>query len=511
MKHLTPRRALFAATLLAGCAGGGQPAPTAGFPAPQAGDDGIVIAESSLVMGAAQATTVTGTVDDCTGPGTGVVVTSTLHDARFLFGPNGEPCEAAELLFDGREEANRRQADPSIALTFHDSLGPRPEGLTETSLPGLEPIPTIRLKSEILNKMAAIEPAAGTVPATPASAQVQLTAIKTDPLVSTLTTWQRQDDTYARRSAQASAMANAEASAAASRDLNHMVKDTRTTTSAEAMAKMMAELRERERQVQEEQRRHAETLKRAQENRQITSAARSQWQSKEQELQAQLTATQQRMAQFEQLAQRLSADKSTKEQAYQAKISNLTADLKAAEAQADVARRELILEAAAKIAEAEQLASAAKIQEQQIKLREATRLKAEAETMMDRALAMQTGGNVVVAGVGAPPPVPLPLLSTPVTVVANGKTLPDILTDVLKQVAPQAGEWKADWQLSVARQHVLQENWSLAAEAPVEDVLAQLSQQVQAAHGFSLTFTQFGQSRLLVVTDATPPTAQTAP
>ncbi len=511
MMRLTPRRALFAATtLLAGCAGMGQQAASGGFPAPQPNDGGIVIAESHMVMGASDATTVTGTVDDCSGPGTGVVVTSTLHDARFLFGPNGEPCEAAEMLFDGRTEANRRQADPAIALTFHDSLGPKPESRTTSSLPGLEPIPTIRLKSEILSTMAAIEPAAGkggTVPARPAP--VQVAAVKADPLVSTLTSWQRQDDAYARRSAQANA--NAEATAAASRDLSHIVKDTRTTTSAEAMATMMAELRERERQVQEEQRRHAETLKRAQENRQITAAARTQWQSKEHELQAQLSATQQRMAQFEQLAQRLSADKSAKEQAYQAKISTLTADLRAAEAQADVSRRELILEAAAKIAEAEQLASAAKIQEQQIKLREAARLKAEAETMMDRALAMQAGGNVVVAGVGAPPAVPLALLRTPVAVVANGKSLPDILTDVLKQAAPQAGEWQADWQLSVPRQHILQDTWSLTAEAPIEEVLAQLSQQVQAAHGFGLTFTQFAQSRLLVVTDATPPTAQTTP
>ena len=40
--------------------------------------------------------------------------------------------------------------------------------------------------------------------------------------------------------------------------------------------------------------------------------------------------------------------------------------------------------------------------------------------------------------------------------------------------------------------------------------LAQLKQQVKEAHGQELVFTRFGQSRLLVVTDATPPAAEGA-
>lgn len=485
--------ALAASTLLAGCATASRSGETA-FPAPRLSDEGVIIAESSLVTGVSKGNSIVGATDDCTGPGLGVTVGTTLGDDRFLFDKNGEPCEAAQTLFDGRSEAHQRQSDPSISLKFFDG-----KPLQTGDLPDLQPVPTIRLNSELLPQqtdLARIEPAAGpaTVPAKP----VQLAATKPDPVLATLASWQSQDTVYASRSA--------EATAAAERNLSNIVNSTRAETEQEKMAKLMAQLRERERQVQEEQRRHAETLERAQQNRDVTVAARTEWQQKEAELEGQLKAAQQRLAQVEQVAQRLNAEKTTTEQAYQEKISTLSADLKAAEQQADTSRRELILQAAAKIAEAEQLASAAKIQEQQIKLREAARLKAEAETMMDRALAMNAGSNVLVNGVGAPPAVPLQLMETPVTVVANGKTLPEILTDVLKQAAPQAGQWKADWQLAAANKKLLQDKWSLTAEAPVEQVLAQLNQQVKASYGFPLLFTQFGQSQLLVVTEATPPT-----
>ncbi len=493
---------LTASTLLAGCAAVPVSRPTA-FEAPRLSDEGVVIAESALVTGVSKGNSITGATDDCSGPGLGVTVGTTRGDDRFLFDKNGEPCDSAEMLFDGRAQSNQRQSDPSISLKFFDGKANKTAG----DLPDLEPIPTIRLKSELLPEgtqlvqtdLSRIEPAAGPAKATVPAAPVQVAAVsKPDPVLATLASWQNQDDVYAARSD--------EAAAAAERNLNNIVKSNRAQAEQDNMAKLTAQLRERERQVQEEQRRHAETLERAQRNRDVTVAARTEWRQKEAELEGQLKATQQRLAQIEELAQRLNAEKAQKEKVYQAQISTLSSDLKVAEQQADVSRRELILQAAAKIAEAEQLASAAKMQEQQIKLREAARLKSEAETMMDRALAMNAGQNVVVNGVGAPPAVPLQLMDTPVTIVANGKTLPEILTDVLKQAAPQAGPWKADWQLAGANKKLLTDKWSLTAEAPVEQVLAQLNQQVKASYGFPLLFTQFGQSQLLVVTEATPPT-----
>lgn len=496
---------------LAGCMATSGAAPQSVFAPPHVGDGGVVIAESSLVTGVSKGNTVTGKTDDCTGPGLGVTVQTTTAGANYLFDKNGEPCEAAETLFDGRSALNQRQTDPAITLNFHDSLGPVP---SRDSLPSLKPVPEIRLKSELLpNGAAAIEPAAGpadgqlelgnkAAPIVPAVPVANAIPAKPDPLVATLNAWDNQDTVYANRSA--------EANAAADRQIDKISKDIQSSRDQDNVAKLTAQLRERERQVEEEQRRHAETLARAEKNREVTTAARAEWQQKEQELQANLQVTQARLAQFEDLSNHLAADKATKEKAYQDQIANLSSDLKVAESQADTSRRELILKAAAKIAEAEQLASAAKVQEQEIKLREAARLKAEAETMMDRALAIKAGQNVVVDGVGAQPAVPLALMETPVIVHANGQTLSDILTTILAQAQPQAGQWKAEWQLTAASQYILKEKWSLTAEAPFQQVLAQLQQQVKAAHGIALTFTQFGQSRLLVVTDATPLTVEDA-
>lgn len=507
------RRTLLATSCLAGglwlsaCATA-PVATSSTFPPPAMADDGIVIAESAMVPGLSLGNTITGGTDDCTGPGLGITVEGTLNTQRFLYDKNGEPCDAAQMLFDGRAAINQRGSDPSINLTFHNSFGAAPQGNGLDSLPGLEPIPTIRLQSSALmpeNALDTIEPAAGSIhlgnKAAPQAAQ-PMAPKGPDPLVATLNSWQKQDVVYATRSD--------EATAAAERNLDHIARGNQARTDQENLAKLTATLRERERQVQEEQRRHTETLERAQKNRDITLAAREQWQQKEGELQANLAATQERLRQYEELSRRLAAEKDTKEQAYQQKIATLGADLKAAEAQADTSRRELVLKAAAKIAEAEQLANAAKLQEQEIKLREAARLKAEAETMMDRALAMKAGNNVVVGGMGLPPAVPLALMETPVVLHANNQTLPDILAGILNQAVPQAGEWKADWQLSPQVQHLLKEKWSLTAEAPLQQVLAQLQQQVAAAHGVSLQFTQFGQSRLLVVTDATPPASDAA-
>lgn len=485
---------------LEGCASTASPAPESVFAPPHEGDDGVVIAESAVVQGVSKGGSVTGAVDDCTGPGLGVTVEGTLSGDHYLFDKNGEPCDAAQTLFDGRNDITKRQTDPAITLNFRDNLGPLPD---KDALPGLQPIPEIKLKSELLpNANAAIEPAAGPSTAqlgnktAPAVQVASIAPAKADPLVATLASWDKQDAVYAERSS--------EANDAANREIGKISKDVQGAREQENVSKLMAELRERERQVEEEQRRHAETLARAQQNREITTAARAEWQQKEQELQNNLDSTKQRLAQFEDLSQHLAADKTAKEKAYQEQISNLSNDLKVAEAQADTSRRELVLQAAAKIAEAEQLGHAAQMQEQEIKLREAARLKAEAETMMDRALAIKAGNSVVVGGVGAPPAVPLALMDTPVVLHANGQTLSDILTTILGQAQPQAGQWKAEWQLTPAAQYIMKEKWSLTAEAPVQQVLSQLQQQVKAAHGLSLTFTQFGQSRLLVVTDATP-------
>lgn len=469
-------RTLAAAVLLTtalsavGCATTSAPTQTV-FSAPHANDGGVVVAESFMVPGTTTATDNAGATDDCSGPGLGIRVDSSTSGGNFLYDKNGEPCEAAQTVFNGNSALGSRAADPSIALSFYDQTGPLPDTLGDAD------VPAIKLTSKLYKN---------------AQNPNGVGAPKGDPLLATLTKWERQDATTVTRID--------EADAAAARNLNNITKNARNDQ--ENQAQLMAKLRERERQVEEERLRNEATLERAQANRATTSAAQTAWQQKENELQAELDATRQRLAQFQQLNQRLTAEKSAKEQAYQNRISSLSSDLKAAEIQSDASRRELVLQAAAKIAEAEQLAHAAQIQEQDSRLREAARLKQEAQTMMDRALAIKAGQGVVVQGVGAPEAAPMALLQTPVVVHARQQTIQAILDDLLTQARPQAGKWQADWQLSAGAQRLLSEKWSLTAEAPLQDVLSQLQQQVKVADGITLTFTQFTQSRLLVVTDA---------
>lgn len=515
--------ALALAAPLVGCTSARDSADN--FPAPFIGDEGILVAESQMVPGITGAASITGTTDDCGGPGLGVMVGGSVSSGKYLYDSNGEPCDASVTIFDGRTKVDSRPADPGIALTFHDAIGPLPTATgdiprIDTSIAPLKvkpPVPaTEKVKpgtpgSEVGSpKVTTAEPPAQVAPAQDAALPekrvvAEAPAPKPDPLMSTLTTWQKQDGVTSARAQ--------EAADAASRNLENIAKEQRSTQEQETIAQLSARLRERERQIQEEQRRQAETLERAEKSRQQTAAAKQNWSQRESELQNELDATQQRLKQFENLNNRLQQQKTEKEQVYQSKIIGLTTDLKAAQAQADLSRRDLIIQAAAKIAEAEKLAAAAAMQEQDAQLREATRLKQEADRMMDQALAIQNGQPAAASNLEniSPAAGNLPLEAAPVTIHAKNQTLEQLLANVLTQASAQAGPWKSDWQLSAKAQYILKEKWSLTAEAPVQQVLDQLATQVKDAHNITLTFSQFSQSRLLVVTDTPSNSKKVAP
>lgn len=479
-------------------------------PPPKTGDGGVLVAESKMLPGGVAGKT-GGPVNDCTGPGIGVAVQGSVDGSKYQYDSNGEPCKLAELLFDGRTEVGQRPADPGIALSFYDPLElTRPTTSKRAQPERLAAIPPIKVQSELLDikPLSPLEGGgklAGPAPLVldmrnPTPARDQLASrLKTaqstgqDPLVATLTSWQRQKGDAPLP----------EADAAALRKIDNLGKGVLPQSEEDTLAQMASHLRERERQIEEERRRHLQNQGYQEESDARGAIARNEWQQRENELTKQLDENRNRLDQLEQLAQRLRDEKEQKEKAYQKKISSLSADLQAAQAQADASRRQLILQAAAKIAEAEQIAKAARMQEQDMKMREAVRMQEEAESMMDRALSAD-GNRVAMGGVSASVPSnlgPLLLSETPVVIHAKNQSLEDLLATVLQQAKPRAGVWKADWQLSPGAQKLLKEKWSLTAEASVQQVLAQITQQVQAKHGLTLSFTQFNKSRLLVVTD----------
>lgn len=495
-----------APVMVAGC--GGIPEVSTFGPAPKLGDDGIVVAES--YMGGD--TTSLGPVNDCTGPGMGVGVQGSFTDDAYQYDDNGEPCRVAELLFDGGSVVGKRPADPGITVAFHDNMSmTKPTASGRVKAEKLEAIPSVEVKSELL-RIKKLSPSknVGDV-AAPVPLVLNMMGegagentksrdgkmiSSTDPLLATLTSWQKSGG----------GMKEDEANAAAKRQLDKLGKGVLPQTEEDGLAQLSSKLREREREIEEERRLHAEMDDFGQASGARSTAANNEWQRREGELKRELESNRQRLDQLEQLAQRLKAEKDQKERAYQAKISTLSADLQAAQAQAETSRRNLILQAAAKISEAEQIARAAKMQEQDIKLREAMRLREEADEMMDKALSTGERGTTMGAVPAAMPKLTDPLLlsEAPVLIHAKNQSLEDLLATVLKQAEARAGVWKADWQLSPGAQKLLKEKWSLTAEASVQQVLAQITQQVKAKHGLVLSFTQFNKSRLLVVTDGKP-------
>lgn len=484
--------ALLATTGLCACAQ--QPRPYAFQPT----ERGIIIAQSKFVPGT---TIATGLIPapDCNGPGMGVHVQTTTGSVQDIYGPNAEPCVPSVTLFDGRFD--KRAADPAVGITFLDALGPltgaHPMGATPRAdaLPSLPPVPAIQVSSELLkDPLAQVEPAAGTPPTSTAQNTLTAPAQASDPLVSVLSSWQGQ-------STSRGAYVPDEASAAASRQLTRAVEGQNAARLQEQTTQLLASLREKERALQSEKIHNEQVQKLALESRAQTLAAQQAYSQEQSKLQSQLQATQSRLSELEALNAKLAADKARTQNTYQERIATLSSDLKSAQAQASRSRNELIREAAAKIAEAEQLANAARLSAAEANAREAARKKQEAEDMMARALDLANGKSVVLNDISAPTqPAPMLLMQVPVALHIKDATPAQILEEVLKQAKPQAGEWKPDWQLPSAQSYILSEKWSLTAEAPVQQVLAQLTAQIKAAHGLTLQFTQFPQSKLLVVT-----------
>ncbi|MCA3244328.1 MAG: hypothetical protein INF43_03360 [Alphaproteobacteria bacterium] len=469
-----PLWAVLACAALVGCTGPGQRGPLASFPAPQPLDGGVEIARTTMLPGATAQNTQIGTVADCYGPGMGVLVETARGSEKLLFDAQGEPCGNASLLFDGSNPLGQRQADPAVTIRVHDGFGALLEERPSAELPSrtarsstLPPVPQISVNDTLLPVVAEGE----------------------DPLAATLNAWQQGDNFRATQSERATA--------AGTRELTRLVAQAADQSSGAAAAALAAQLREQERLLEDERRRHETTLADSAQNRAMTQAQRDAWQQEQNRLQSELAAAKTRAAQFEQLASRLQQEKARQKATMGERIATLSGSLKLAEQQAEAGRRELILQAAAKVAEAQALATAARMETQNDQLAEASRLHAQANQLMDQVLTARGEGAIEPAA-GAVPA--LPLDQAPVVLQAKERTLPDILNEVLQQAATHSGAWRAEWQLGEQGQALLAERWSLTAEATVGQILANLNTQVQAEHKFSLAFTPFTQTKVLVIT-----------
>lgn len=473
LESLLPRVLSVAVGLVVVGCGPAPRGPLAVFPAPKPMDGGVEIARTAMLPGATQGENGIGTVADCYGPGMGILVETSRGSNKLLFGANGEPCDNASLLFDGSRPTGQRQADPAVTIRVHDGFGAMLDERSSADLPigaarqgAAATLPDIRMNDTLLPVVATGE----------------------DPLAATLNAWQQGDSFRATRGERAEA--------ASTRELARMVSQAADQSSGAAASALAAQLREQERLLGDERRRHEDTLADSAQNRAMTQAQRDAWQQEQNRLQGELEAAKTRAAQFEQLASRLQQDKARQEAVMGDRIATLSGSLKLAEQQAEVGRRELILQAAAKVAEAQALATAARLDTQNDQLAEASRLHAQANQLMDQVLVTR-GEAAIEPAAGAK--ADLPLDQAPVVLQAKERTLPDILNEVLQQAAAHTGAWRADWQLGERGQALLAERWSLTAEATVGQILANLAAQVRQEHQLELEFTPFTQTKVLVI------------
>ena len=72
---------------------------------------------------------------DCIGPGLDVTVASSTQQKKWLYDSNGEPCNEATMLFDGRTPLGQRGGDPAVQIGFLDALGSLPRADTLPAIP----------------------------------------------------------------------------------------------------------------------------------------------------------------------------------------------------------------------------------------------------------------------------------------------------------------------------------------------------------------------------------------
>lgn len=466
------------------------------------GDDGVVVAETT-VMGRIAPDSLSQT--DCATSAVNVKVSSLKGDSTYQFDADGGECAEAEMLFDGSTPAGSRPNAPEVKISFRDQLGPVPpveEMKVQTiTVPPVRAVDNISATTpEEMAQTAAPKnkEALADITASNLEALARETQPSTQPkLEDTISAWQGSSE-------RKQILADSEKFLADTRDLSRLSSAELLKAHQEKIEDLMARLREAERVAQLEQQRASLTKANLAAERERGETEAMRLKNEKENLRTDITQLQDRLAKFDSMNKDLSSSAAKKEKMYMERISKLSGDLAIAEKQADAGRRQLVLQAAQKIAEAERIAYAARMAQTEAKTAEADRLKQEGEQLMQRALDLQQGKTFVVKGMENLAPAaaaPVPLEKAPVVVEAHENTLEQIVKQVFDSAKDTAGTWRVVWEISGQHQGILKETWSMAAEASFEEVMSTIAAQVKAASNIQLTFSRFDKSRLFVISD----------
>jgi hypothetical protein len=466
---------------------------------PYKGDGGVIIARTDTI-GKTSALSRDANLPDCAGAlGLGVTVESSLAEKSYLFDKDGNPCNEAKVIFNGRDKIHQRATAQNIGITFIDALGP---------LPAQE--------QQVLDIAMPVN-VDGSLPENYAIAPGQLLLDDNqavydsgpDRLEKAVSNW---SEGYEKERV----MRESEKLLADIRNINRLSSTQLLDAHQREILKLTAQLRSAQQHAQIQGNRHQSLVNKLQRTQGRADSAMMEYDQESGKLTNDVEQLRNRLVQMESASQRVKQSYVAREDTYKKQIHELSDDLRMAETQASHSRQTIVMEAAKKIAEAERLAYAARIAEKDAMEREATRLKREADTLMHRAVDLGKGRQIILPGMDNVPDFKrdgyrkrynndenalAPLESLNVVLREEDKSLEDIFKVALKNIEPKAGTWRVAWELSVDNMGIPLEEWSVVAEARFDEFLAYVVGKVQETHGVQLKFERFDQNKLFVISD----------
>ncbi len=480
------------------------------FVPPQQGDGGIEVARTNVVGRAGVQQDA-----DCAAVALGVSVGSLQGEEQYLFDASGEPCPVPGTLFDGRTAVDSRATAVDTNIRFVDTMGytpPRTGVEGGAAVPVLVVPPSKKLNAQYPPEMAGDDGVTTVMLAYPQEQAPQPVpqAVSRPPvdLEAKIARMMELEQRQAEKAARTRVLTESERLLADIRDLERMSETQLIEAHQERIEGLTAQLREQERALAVKERHQADIQARIIQAEQQQAAQHQFMRQEQTRLAEEREQLQLRLAQMSAANERLANRQQQREEVLLQQISQLSANLEAAEIAAEQGRHELVVEAAQRIAEAEQLAQAARTAQQQAQQREALRLKVEGETMMERALAMNEGRQIFVEGLSdqlamesSETLAPLPLDTIPLFIEAVDTPLRDIFERVFKQAENMAGTWRHRFELDAQNEEILDELWTVTAETTFGEFMASIAAQVQAEHQVQLRYRQFDTARLFVISD----------
>lgn len=525
-------------------------------------DQGAIMLDGKLV-GVTNAKAADLTTSDCEeGKGYGVQMDAITGDKKYLYDRDGEPCAHSKTLFNGQTKKGQRAADPNVNITFIDKYGKLPDkdqfmDIVVDDLIDLDQVPSETPEDAAMAPYTGaermqVEYKDGVMPVhtkepyklkgkqyderfepTQLMPNGQRVAgqVSDAELAGAINRW-KEDNAHRE------IVLEAEKLLAGVRNLSRKSSDELLKEYQKQIKSLLVQLRGAEKVIEyqkEKERRLRQEVERG--YRDLVAERRDKELVQRKAAQT-ISQKEQRALEYEQIATDIKRRTFEKNRAHKMQMQALRQDLAKAEVGASETRQKMILEAAKKIAEAEAIASAARLSKREAMEREANRLSIDASHIMARAMEIDAGEKIVIpafdnlrkfevpaeqyqkrimvleerlAALEAPTAVEgevtmtdaptHPLEENSVVLKAEDQTLDHIMKKTLDQLSDRIGDWNVEWRLSKKHASIPNDKWTVVAEARFDEFLAYVQDKVKQTHGASLTFRRFDNGRLFIITD----------